>query len=68
MELKEGDVVSLNSGGPTMTIEGIGVYGMVSKERALCVWFEGTKRNEALFELSSLTPVIRNATISVVRG
>ncbi len=68
-QFKEGDVVSLKSGGPTMTIEGIGDYGMSIKEKAFCVWFEGTKRHEALFELSSLTPVTTQAaTASVVRG
>lgn len=54
-ELKEGDVVQLKSGGPRMTIEGIGLYGMGStKKKANCVWFEGNKKQEALFELHSL--------------
>jgi uncharacterized protein YodC (DUF2158 family) len=42
---KEGDVVQLKSGGPRMTIKGIGKYGIVPKEdNALCEWF---RRQEA---------------------
>lgn len=53
--LKQGDVVRLKSGGPDMTIEGIGKYGMAStNERALCVWFDGKKRLQEIFELHSL--------------
>jgi uncharacterized protein YodC (DUF2158 family) len=55
---KEGDVVQLRSGGPRMTIKGIGKYGMVAKEdNALCEWFDGAKRNEHVFELHSLERV-----------
>jgi uncharacterized protein YodC (DUF2158 family) len=54
-ELKVGDVVQLKSGGPKMTIGGIGKYGMGSTtDRANCVWFEGTNKKEALFELHAL--------------
>jgi uncharacterized protein YodC (DUF2158 family) len=54
-EFEVGDVVQLKSGGPKMTIENIGKYGMGStKDEAKCVWFDGTKRNEALFELAAL--------------
>jgi uncharacterized protein YodC (DUF2158 family) len=68
-QFKEGDVVSLKSGGPTMTIEGIGTYGYSTREKAFCVWFEGTKKHDALFELSSLTPVNTQATTAtMVRG
>jgi uncharacterized protein YodC (DUF2158 family) len=35
----EGDLVTLKSGGPTMTYCGEHLYGS-----ALCYWFEGTKR------------------------
>jgi uncharacterized protein YodC (DUF2158 family) len=54
-QFKAGDVVRLKSGGPQMTIEGIGPYSMSSKtNRAKCLWFEGTKRMEGLFELITL--------------
>lgn len=54
-EFKAGDVVRLKSGGPLMTIEGIGEYGLGSTtKRANCIWFEGTKRMDALFELITL--------------
>jgi uncharacterized protein YodC (DUF2158 family) len=52
---KAGDVVRLKSGGPPMTIEGIGKYSMgATQDRAKCVWFEGMKRMEAVFELVTL--------------
>ena len=51
-ELKQGDVVQLKSGGPRMTIKGIGKYGLASQtNRALCEWFDGKKRTEDTFEL-----------------
>jgi uncharacterized protein YodC (DUF2158 family) len=54
-ELKEGDVVELKSGGPKMTIEGIGPYSMGARtNRAKCVWFDGTKKLDSVFELHSL--------------
>jgi len=62
-EFKEGEVVVLKSGGPRMTIEGIGKYGPgATKDNANCIWFEGTKRHEAIFELSTLMPVPQNTT------
>lgn len=55
-QLKVGDVVQLKSGGPKMTIDGIGKYGMGStRDEANCVWFEGAKKMSALFELPTLT-------------
>jgi len=55
-DLKVGDVVQLKSGGPKMTIEGIGKYGMgATRDRAKCLWFDGAKRFEDLFELTTLT-------------
>jgi uncharacterized protein YodC (DUF2158 family) len=52
---KEGDVVQLKSGGPKMTIKGIGKYGIVAKEdNALCEWFDGKKLTEKVFEFHSL--------------
>lgn len=59
-QLKAGDIVQLRSGSPDMTIEDIGKYGIGAKERAKCVWFEGKKRIEAIFELATLRKVNLN--------
>jgi uncharacterized protein YodC (DUF2158 family) len=54
-EFNNGDMVYLKSGSPKMTIEHIGKYGMGSThDQAKCVWFEGSKRMEAVFELHTL--------------
>jgi uncharacterized protein YodC (DUF2158 family) len=50
-QFKAGDTVQLKSGGPVMTIKGIGEYGMgATSDNALCVWFDGKTRKEELFE------------------
>lgn len=52
---KKGDVVQLRSGGPLMTVHNIGEYPMAGVNMgALCIWFDGAKRVEAVFELESL--------------
>ena len=52
---KVGDVVRLNSGGPPMTIDYLGVATMGGTEiEALCSWFEGTKKKNDWFHLHSL--------------
>ena len=54
---KVGAVVMLKSGGPSMTIEGIGDYSPMASaghDQAKCVWFEGNKRMEGVFELAAL--------------
>lgn len=52
------DVVQLKSGGPIMTIDGIGKYGPgADHDRAKCVWFDGKKRMEDIFELTTLKKV-----------
>ena len=52
---KEGDKVRLKSGGPIMTIKGIGQYGAGAKDdNALCVWFDGKKKFEDVFEFVTL--------------
>jgi uncharacterized protein YodC (DUF2158 family) len=52
-DLKAGDVVQLKSGGPKMTIEEIDTYDG-DHNKASCVWFEKNKREESIFELTSL--------------
>ena len=56
-EFKAGDVVMVKSGGPQMTVAGVGQYGMVKSTRVKCVWFEGAKREESLFEPALLKKV-----------
>ena len=50
--LKIGDVVRLKSGGPEMTVAHIGKYA--HKDGAMCVWFDGKKRVQEVFELETL--------------
>ena len=52
----EGDVVSLKSGGPAMTVDGYSDNGKV-----ICVWFESNKREESLFNENTLEKVEENA-------
>jgi uncharacterized protein YodC (DUF2158 family) len=47
MDLKIGDVVRLKSGGPKMTIAEIGDS---DDKRVKCIWFDGNKKNEDIFE------------------
>lgn len=57
-DLKVGDVVQLKSGGPKMTIEGIGKYGLGgSKEQAKCTWFAGAERQSSVFDIEALVKI-----------
>lgn len=58
-EFKAGDVVVLKSGGPDMTILDVGDYSpMHSNNAAKCVWFDGKKKCEDVFDIVLLkTPV-----------
>ena len=55
-ELKKGDEVMLKSGGPIMTIQNIGSYTMPHgiENGALCVWFDGNKPMEKVFDVATL--------------
>ncbi len=60
VQIKAGDVVKLNSGGPAMTVEGLsdaGPVGLVS--HAYVVWFNFHERCQGNFALTSLTRVDR---------
>ena len=47
-EFKLGDTVRLKSGGPLMTIEGVGQYGFGETENTVkCVWFESNKGQQS---------------------
>lgn len=60
-ELKPGDVVELNSGGPKMTIETIGGREML---KAHCQWFEGMEVMSGVFPLSSLGKHVPHAPVT----
>ena len=49
-EFKEGDVVQLKSGGPTMTI----IVLDNSSGEATCSWLEGRKPTEDIFDVVAL--------------
>lgn len=47
---KIGDVVILKSGGPPMTVHGIGDYQATAPDIGLlCVWFDSSKKVEDVF-------------------
>lgn len=52
-EIKSGDVVTLKSGGPKMTIS----FKDESVRRCLCQWFEGKAIQESFFDKSALVKV-----------
>jgi uncharacterized protein YodC (DUF2158 family) len=53
-EIKAGDVVQLKSGGPKMTVSLVGTTMGGTTLQAWCDWFEGTKKMEGSFPLTSL--------------
>lgn len=52
--LQKGETVRLKSGGPTMTIELIGQFGLEDTPSAKCVWFDGKDPKEKVFALDVL--------------
>lgn len=52
-DLKVGDVVELNSGGPYMTIESISPDAS-GKSVAYCVWFSHDEKKSAVFHPEAL--------------
>lgn len=52
-EIKSGDVVTLKSGGPNMTIS----FEDESVRRCTCQWFEGKNLLEAFFDKTALIKV-----------
>lgn len=52
VQLKPGDVVTLKSGGPGMTVDAIEY--MNGLERAVCFWFSEEQANKAIFAVTSL--------------
>jgi uncharacterized protein YodC (DUF2158 family) len=57
-EIKVGDVVQLKSGGPKMTVSQTGntAFGD-TVVHAWCDWFEGNKKMDGVFPLTSLRAV-----------
>lgn len=55
-KIKKGEKVQLNSGGPIMTVASIGDYSLTGSGdvSALCVWFDGNKPIERVFDLETL--------------
>lgn len=54
-QFQPGDVVTLKSGGPKMTVEQMGdEYG---KAKVWCVWFDGQKQMSSKFEPNTLKVV-----------
>jgi uncharacterized protein YodC (DUF2158 family) len=61
-EVKRGDVVQLKSGGPRMTVADVGDYSPLRpKNGAKCIWFEGNKKNEDVFDVEVLTQSSRTS-------
>lgn len=56
-EIKAGDVVQLKSGGPRMTVSTVSTTMGGTTLHAWCDWFEGTKKMEGHFPLTSLRVV-----------
>jgi uncharacterized protein YodC (DUF2158 family) len=54
MNFNIGDVVKLKSGSPKMTIDDIGKYNYDDKDKAKCIWFDGSKRFEDIFAFETL--------------
>jgi uncharacterized protein YodC (DUF2158 family) len=56
MDVKKGDVVSLRSGGPEMTVRKVDKEAF-GKQTIWCVWFDKTKKVEATFDIEVLRSV-----------
>ena len=54
MQFKPGDVVTLKSGGPLMTVESIGTSGEVA---ILCVWSEPVSSRQVI-QRGTFAPVV----------
>ena len=50
MNFKIGDIVKLKSGSPSMTITEFGKYRYSDHEQVKCIWFDGKKKCEDIFE------------------
>jgi uncharacterized protein YodC (DUF2158 family) len=65
-ELHVGDVVTLKSGGPKMTIATIGAFPTIGIEQgAECVWFEKDESKTKVFDLRVLVIWVRTPPMAV---
>ncbi len=55
-DLQKGDVIQLKSGGPLMTVQGLGEY-TGTQDGVHCVWFDGKGQHSEVFECAVLTKV-----------
>ena len=69
-DFNKGDTVRLKSGGPLMTVQDIGDYGPTGPTDGIrCVWFEGSQRQEAVFDKAVLAQSDnRIRTMRIQRG
>ena len=54
--IKKGDQVLIKSGGPIMTVQTLGDFSLAKgiEHGALCVWFDGNKPMEKVFDVEAL--------------
>jgi uncharacterized protein YodC (DUF2158 family) len=53
----KGDLVQLKSGGPKMVVSDTGDYTPMGPEDGVnCVWFDGKKSSEKVFDAATLKP------------
>ncbi len=55
-DLQKGDVVQLKSGGPLMTVQGLGQYTGL-EDGIHCVWFDGKGQQSEVFDRAVLIKV-----------
>jgi uncharacterized protein YodC (DUF2158 family) len=53
-EIKVGDTVELKSGGPIMTVTGVGNHHLTHAVMVSCVWFDGKKQLSGSFPPTAL--------------
>lgn len=54
-DFKKGDTVRLKSGGPLMTVADVGDFGPLGPvDGVKCVWFDGKRREEDVFDSAVL--------------
>jgi uncharacterized protein YodC (DUF2158 family) len=54
-QIKTGDIVQLNPCGPKMIVSSIEIIN--GERKAWCAWFDGTKKRDGTFSLTSLKSV-----------
>ncbi len=57
MEFAPGEVVQLKSGGPPMTVEGLGKDPKTQEDTVYCTWFEQVGRRQELHR-EAFAPIV----------